>query len=91
MRRIGIRLFVAEGLLAITASSCQLKESPTTLPGIRLETVVKGLMDPLGLVHAGDGTERLFIVAQRGTILIWEKGTWLDRPFLDIRDRVTSG
>lgn len=58
-------------------------------PEIRLESMAKGLSQPLGLFHAGDG--RLFIVEQGGTIRIWQNGALLEKPFLDIQDRVTSG
>lgn len=58
---------------------------------IRLEAVAEGLDQPLGLFHAGDGSGRIFIVEQPGTIRILDKGKRLEAPFLDIRDRVTSG
>ncbi|SRR5579884_1940406 len=63
--------------------------SSFSFPEIRLESVVKGLNQPLGLFNARD--ERLFIVEQGGTIRIWQNGALLEKPFLDIRDRVTSG
>lgn len=63
--------------------------SSSGFPKIRLESAVKGLNQPLGLFHAGDG--RLFIVEQGGTIWIWQNGALLEKPFLDLRDRVTSG
>ncbi len=52
------------------------------------ERVVGGLVNPIGLENAQDGSGRLFIVEQDGRILIWKDGTLLDAPFLDIRDRV---
>lgn len=64
----------------------------TTNPGgpiaaISLEPVVtEGLSRPLYVTHAGDG--RLFVVGQSGTIKIIEDGRLLDRPFLDVTDRV---
>ena len=35
--------------------------------------------------HAGDGSHRLFVVEQPGTIRIFQNGRVLDEPFLDIR------
>ncbi|MCP4258722.1 MAG: CHRD domain-containing protein [Planctomycetes bacterium] len=55
---------------------------------IELETVAAGLTAPVYLTHAGDGTDRLFIVDQPGRILLIENGQLLPTPFLDIIDRV---
>ncbi len=46
---------------------------------------------PLGLFHAGDGSDRLFVVEQVGTILIVEDGQVLPRPFLDISSLLPDG
>jgi subtilisin family serine protease/glucose/arabinose dehydrogenase len=61
-----------------------------TIP-IRLQLVANGLTAPLGISHAGDGSGRLFVVEQRGTIQVLKNGVIGGTPFLDIRDRVTSG
>ena len=50
--------------------------------------VVTGLQSPTGIVNAGDGSGRLFIVEQPGRIRVVQAGRLLDRPFLDISDRV---
>ena len=50
--------------------------------------MITGLNKPLGLVSAHDGSGRLFIIEQRGRILIYENGNLLADPFLDIRGRV---
>ncbi|MEM1411300.1 MAG: PQQ-dependent sugar dehydrogenase [Pseudomonadota bacterium] len=41
--------------------------------------------------HAGDGSQRLFLVEQAGRIWIWRAGNELETPFLDIRDQVRAG
>ena len=46
---------------------------------------------PVFLTHAGDGSDRLFVVEQPGRIRIIQDGQLLDEPFLDITDRVDSG
>ncbi len=51
---------------------------------IALETVATGLSSPVGLVGAGDGTNRLFVVDQTGLIQIVENGVLLAEPFLDV-------
>jgi glucose/arabinose dehydrogenase len=43
------------------------------------------------ITHAGDGSGRLFVVEQAGTIRILQDGGLLAEPFLDITDRVVSG
>jgi glucose/arabinose dehydrogenase len=55
---------------------------------VELETVADGLVAPLGVTHAGDGSGRLFIWEQSGQILIVENGMLLAAPFLDISDKL---
>lgn len=50
--------------------------------------VAEGFTRPLLAVHAGDGSGRLFVVEQGGTIRILQDGAILETPFLDIDDRV---
>lgn len=50
--------------------------------------VARGLDQPLGLTHAGDGSGRIFVVEQSGLIRIIEEGSVRPIPFLDIRARV---
>jgi glucose/arabinose dehydrogenase len=52
--------------------------------------VTGGLTRPLGLEHSGDGSGRLFVLEQDGTIRLVKDGEILQNPFLDIRDRVGS-
>jgi len=58
---------------------------------LALEPVVSGLRNPLGVVHAGDGSGRLFVVEQGGTIRVVEGGQLLSTPFLDISNLVARG
>jgi glucose/arabinose dehydrogenase len=55
---------------------------------IELEPVATGLVAPLGVTHAGDGSGRLFIWEQSGQIRIVEDGVVLPVPFLDIADKL---
>jgi glucose/arabinose dehydrogenase len=59
-------------------------------PTLVLVQVAEGLQNPLHLTHAGDGSDRLFVVERAGRIRIIQQGTVLSTPFLDITDRVTS-
>ncbi len=59
---------------------------------LRLERVVEGLSDPIGITHAGDGSGRLFVVEQIGVIRVVEAdGTLRSDPFIDLTDRVAIG
>jgi uncharacterized repeat protein (TIGR01451 family) len=48
------------------------------------QIVASGFTHPVQVTHAGDGSGRLFVVEQPGTIRVIEDGTVLDTPFLDI-------
>src|SRR5438105_11358868 len=65
--------------------------TPLTLaaqqPRISLQRIASGLNLPLDIVHAGDS--RLFIVLQRGQIVICAGTQVLPTPFLDIRSLVS--
>jgi len=60
-------------------------------PRIEVTPLVSGLSQPTHITDAGDGSNRLFVVEQRGTISLFENGSLLATPFLDIRDRVLFG
>ncbi|MFA5515476.1 MAG: PQQ-dependent sugar dehydrogenase [Desulfuromonadales bacterium] len=60
-------------------------------PALKLEQVAAGLADPTAIVHAGDGSGRLFILEQPGRIRILRQGELLGAPFLDIADRLVAG
>src|SRR3990170_563576 len=61
------------------------------LPAVALRQAADGLTNPVHLTHAGDRSGRLFVVEQAGRIRILKDGRLLPRPFLDIREKVTSG
>lgn len=93
--------FLIFGLWLVFPASCNSSSSKSAsstigggtsgAPAIRLESVATGLSEPIGLFHAGDGSGRLFIIEQAGTIRILQNGTVGQTPFLDIRDRVSAG
>ena len=75
----------------LAPSACRDNPESGSFPRIRLEPIVRGLSEPVGLVSAGDGTGRLFIVEQSGTIRVWERGALRSQPFLELRDKVVTG
>jgi glucose/arabinose dehydrogenase len=58
--------------------------------GLRLETVVTGLANPVYVISP-PADPRLFVIEQPGLVRIVRAGRLLPEPFLDIRDRVRSG
>jgi glucose/arabinose dehydrogenase/cytochrome c5 len=62
-----------------------------TLPGepaIQLVKVVEGLVDPINVTYAPDGSGRTFVVERIGRIRIIQDGQLLEEPFLDISEIV---
>jgi len=57
---------------------------------VEFEIVASGLTAPGLLTHAGDGSGRLFIVEQTGTIRIITNSVVLPTPFLDISSLMTN-
>ena len=81
------------GSLLSISLTCGISSAPISagppLPAIALESViVDGLRHPVYVIHAGDGSGRLFVVEQPGRIRIVKQGRLLDAPFLDITERV---
>ena len=58
-------------------------------PQIRLEPIVQDeIVSPVAITHAGDGSNRLFVADQRGTIHVLSGGNLLATPLLDISSRL---
>lgn len=80
------RLIATSVLILSSIAQAQIPVDVTLdpVPGI------SGLNAPLGIQHAGDGSGRLFIVQQGGTIrIIDDDGTLRATPFIDIGTRTT--
>jgi glucose/arabinose dehydrogenase len=63
---------------------------PSTV-ALSLVRVAGGFDSPLLVTNAGDGSGRLFVVEQGGRIRTLRAGSIVDRPFLDIGGRISSG
>ena len=61
--------------------------------GVKLivRVVVGGLESPLDVTSAEDGSGRLFVVEQAGRVRVVTEGRLVQRPFLDIVERISSG
>jgi glucose/arabinose dehydrogenase len=62
---------------------------PSSAGAQRLEPVTDGFVQPLTITHAGDGTDRLFVVEQRGTVQVVRDGVVAGR-FLDLQARTRA-
>jgi len=85
-------------LMTITETASPVATAPATpmaLPAptsfsIQIVPVFSGLVRPTHLTDASDGSGRLFVTEQPGRILIISNGQLLERPFLDLTDRVST-
>lgn len=78
---------VRAGAAVAVASSAPRASAPSPLPpydDLIFRLMITRLRQPVFLTHAGDGSGRLFIVEQPGTIRIWQDDALLPDPFLDI-------
>jgi glucose/arabinose dehydrogenase len=73
-----------ELLLVFLLVSCA-----STQDGSSFTQVVSGLSEPVGVTHAGDGTNRLFVTEKGGLIRIVQDGRLSSEPFLDVREVIT--
>jgi glucose/arabinose dehydrogenase len=55
---------------------------------LKLKLVSKGFTSPVGMASPKDGSNRLFVIEQRGKIKIIEKSVVLSIPFLDVSDKM---
>jgi hypothetical protein len=60
------------------------------LAQFQLTPVATGLSNPIFAGHAGDGTQRLFIVEQDGIVRVLRSGQSTATIFLDIRTRIAA-
>jgi glucose/arabinose dehydrogenase len=91
-------LRVATLVLVCLLQACTSSKSTTPPPGgggppptLALTPVVSGLSSPVDLQFPNDGTGRMFVVQQPGSIRIIANGTLVSAPFLDITTKVSSG
>ncbi len=51
---------------------------------LSLEEFATGLQQPVGIMHAGDGSDRVFLLEQTGRIKVVKNGVVNVTPFLDL-------
>ncbi|MEO6252939.1 MAG: PQQ-dependent sugar dehydrogenase [Ferruginibacter sp.] len=85
-KNILIKLLTSAALLFLLNLS-----AAAQTPVLFFDTLVTGLSEPVDIVNADDGTNRLFIVQKTGTIRIYSGGVMLPGNFLDIPDSIAGG
>ncbi len=84
------RLFIRHlALVVALALSCAAAQASLPWPRIALNRVASGFSNPTQVTSAHDGTGRLFVVEQTGSVRIVKDGAVLPNPFLDITNRVS--
>lgn len=83
------RVIYRNGLLLLCLILCA--DLLKAQPSLRFDPVITGLSSPMQIVHAGDGTNRLFIVQKGGSILVYDAQFASQGTFLTITDLVSSG
>jgi glucose/arabinose dehydrogenase len=84
-----MRMFVTAALALAGLSVLSAARAQAAAPTIALQKLATFSSDPIGIVDSGDGSGRLFIILQRGLIMIYSGGVVLPQPFLDLQARVT--
>lgn len=57
---------------------------------LRLEPIYEGFELPVFLTHAGDGSQRIFVVEKTGKIWVIVDGVRAPSPFLDVSEKITT-
>ena len=86
----GLAFLVALLSIAV-ALSVREASSAVTWPAISFVPRVGGLVQPVQVTHAGDGSGTLYVVEQGGRIRTLRDGAVGAVPFLDIESRVIAG
>lgn len=86
-----LTLLVVLSLTAYKTISAQNAAVQAAIPtNIRFDKMIMGLSNPLLVTHAGDGSDRLFIVEKTGKILIYKNSALNPIPFLDASSIITA-
>jgi len=87
-------LFAVIGLVSVSAQGQLVDPIPAPIPkssiAIELQTIATNLVAPNLLTHAGDGTDRQFIVDQPGQVRLIKNGALQATPYLDASSLLVS-
>jgi len=85
---LAIIVFTACSKLIVPKQPQETPVSDGAALGLQLQPVATGLAYPTSVTHAGDGSHRLFITEQQGTVRMVANGVMAPAPFLDITPQV---
>ena len=85
------KIFAGVSAAVLLVACSERSDALQTALGVAVElvAVTENLDNPVVVAHAGDGTDRLFIAEQRGQIRIVADGALIEKPFLDLRAKVS--
>jgi glucose/arabinose dehydrogenase len=89
MRRLLVGAF-ALALLTVTCVTASGGVAPSSVH-VRFHEVVSGLSSPVAVTSARDGSRRLFVVQQGGTVRVVRNGQLRSQTYLDLGGRLVSG
>lgn len=81
--------WVAWREVRVFGSPAPLTEEGIEAPQLNLVKVVEGLELPVQVTHSGDGSNRIFIVEQKGRVRTFKDGLESEQPFIDITPQVS--
>ncbi len=84
MKRARIIFSLIVVLLSLTFSAI------AQIPSITREAYLSGLSSPVHITNAGDGTNRMFVVEQRGLIRVAQPGGTTTTTFIDLSGKVSQ-
>ncbi|XP_029373445.1 HHIP-like protein 1 [Echeneis naucrates] len=68
-----------------------MREDPEGCLELCLQEVANGLRNPVAMIHANDGTHRIFVAEQLGYVWVYlANGSRIDRPFLNLTRAVLT-
>src|SRR4051812_4883393 len=86
---IALAVLLFSAIAALAAPATQSSAKANSNDRVNLTLVAKNLTSPIALVPAPDLSGRRFIIDQIGVIrILTSEGQLLDKPFLDLRDRI---
>ena len=96
MKICWIVLIISALSLGITVAQAQeeppviTRDAAPVADRVQFTEIASGLTRPLYVTHAGDGSNRLFVLEQVGKIRVIANGEKTAQPFLDISSLITS-
>ena len=90
MSKLSIALCAASACYAAEIAPAQPGGKLPGAPAIQLVKVADGLVDPIHVATANDGSGRLFVCERPGLVRIVKDGKLLEKPFLDLKDKTLS-